>query len=55
MSQSLDVAKHAALSGAREVRKLFGKDIRRLGAKYKPEEGGDLQTKIDTNTERAMI
>lgn len=55
MSEMLDVATKAALCGAREVRRLFGKDIRRLGAKYKPDDGDSLQTRIDTSTEKAII
>ena len=55
MSKMMDVAQNALLAGAKPIRQLFGKDIKRLGAKYKPKDAGTLQTLIDTEAEKAVL
>jgi len=54
MGELLSVAQKALLAGALPVKRLFGDELKRLGARYKRKDKS-LQTAIDRDAEKAIL
>lgn len=55
MERELDVAMEAAVRGAYQVVRFFGKSMEEIGLEYKPADGDTPRTIIDRESEKAIL